>query len=325
MWENMQTDKPQVSILMAAYKPNERWLREQLISLNSQTYGNLELLIYDDCPECPLDEGIVREHITAFPYRIIRGEENLGSNKAFEILTLEGKGKYFSYCDQDDVWRFDKVSRMAQVLEKTGSPLVCSDLAIIDEDGNKIADSITKIRKRHVFREGEGLAKGLLLNNFVTGCAMMIRADVAKSAAPFVGLVVHDQWLAINAALCGRIELIREPLIDYRQHEKNQTGILHGVTDKRSYYNERIVRYLERIECYKQRLASDELASAIEELDEFYNARKRYFAKPTLSDLKIMRKYRGYAKKSVRIESVMKLIPEWMFKIILKLAKKGKI
>lgn len=325
MQKCMGTDKPLVSILMAVYKPNERWLREQLSSLNGQTYSNLELLIYDDCPACPLDEEIVRDMITAFPYRIIRGEKNLGSNKAFERLTAEGEGKYFSYCDQDDVWHSDKVERMTDVLESTGSPLVCSDLAIIDGDGKQIADSITKIRKRHVFYEGDGLASSLLVKNFVTGCAMLIRSEVAKNAVPFMDSLVHDQWLAINAALCGRIEVIRERLIDYRQHNGNQTSILHGITDKKSYYYERIEKFLLKINEYKLRLYSGKLAAEIDKLDEFYNARKRYFNKPGISELRIMWKYRDIARDSVLLESVMMLIPEWLFKIIINLAKKGKI
>lgn len=311
---------------MAVYKPEEKWLREQLSSLNAQTYPNLELLIYDDCPACPLDEDIVRELITAFPYRIIRGEKNLGSNKAFERLTTEGSGKYFSYCDQDDVWHPDKIQRMTEVLERTGSPLVCSDIAIIDGDDRRIADSITKIRKRHVFHEGEGLAGYLLVRSFVTGCAMMMRSDVAKGSVPFVDSLIHDQWLAINAALAGRIEVIREPLIDYRQHNGNQTSILHGVTDKQSYYQERIVSFKKRIDEYALRLSgSEELKSTIDELSCFIEARDRFYNKHKLSDLRLMRKYRHYAPDSVLLESFMRFLPEKLFKYILNLAKKGKI
>lgn len=321
----MEGNKPLVSILMAVYKPNEKWLLEQLDSLERQTYPNLELLIYDDCPEQPLDENTVREHITAFPYRIIRGEKNLGSNKAFERLTAEGQGKYFSYCDQDDVWHSDKIQRMVDVLEQTGSPLVCSDLEIIDGEGNHIADSITKIRKRHVFHDGEHLAGYLLIRNFVTGCAMMIKSDTAKKAMPFLDSVVHDQWLAINAALEGRIEVIRTPLINYRQHGSNQTSILHGVVSKKTYYVERIIKYRARIEDYRQRIYCDELKQTIDELTEFYDARARYFQKLSLKDLKIMLKNYKHAPESVLLESVLRFIPERLFKKILLLAKKGKI
>lgn len=52
----MEVDKPLVSILLAVYKPNENWFIEQLISLNEQTYNNLELFVYDDCPDFPTSE-----------------------------------------------------------------------------------------------------------------------------------------------------------------------------------------------------------------------------------------------------------------------------
>ena len=45
----METDKPLISIVMAVYEPNLQWFREQLDSLEAQTYPNLELLVIDDC------------------------------------------------------------------------------------------------------------------------------------------------------------------------------------------------------------------------------------------------------------------------------------
>ncbi len=325
MQECTETDKPSVSILMAVYKPDERLLAEQLKSLDRQTYSNINLLIYDDCPDFPLDEKIVSRLIKSFPYRIIRGEKNLGSNKAFERLTVEGEGKYFAYCDQDDVWHADKISRMVSVLEQTGSPLVCSDVAIIDGDGKLIADSITKVRKRHILLEGENLAEYLMVRNFVTGCAMMIRAEIAKKSVPFIDSLVHDQWLAINAALAGRIEVIREPLIDYRQHAGNQTSVLMGITDKQSYYEERILKFGDRIREYHERLYDGELKNVIDQMIVFNDARIRYFNKATLRDLKIMRRYRQFAASGVKLEIAMKLMPEWLFKKVLMLIKEGKV
>lgn len=324
MRECMETDNLSVAILMAVYKPDERLLVEQLKSLDRQTYPNINLLIYDDCPDFPLDEKIVSRLIKSFPYRIIRGEKNLGSNKAFERLTVEGEGEYFAYCDQDDVWHEDKISRMVSVLEQTGSPLVCSDVAIIDGDGKLIADSITKVRKRHILHEGENLAEYLMVRNFVTGCAMMIRAEIAKKSVPFIDSLVHDQWLAINAALAGRIEVIREPLIDYRQHAGNQTGVLKGVFTKQDYYNSRIGSMEKRLSDYKQRLIEyKELKRPIYELEQFIGARERYFYTHKADDLKIMRKYRSYAKQDVMIESIMPFLPDCIVRIVFSAVKKG--
>lgn len=315
-----------VSILMAVYKPNEEWFVKQLTSLNEQTYDNLALLIYNDCPDVPVDEELIERIITAFPYKIICGEKNLGSNKAFERLTEIGEGKYFSYCDQDDVWYPDKIRRMVEVLEQTDSPMVCSDLAIIDGEDKKIADSITDIRKRHRYYEGEALAPRLLIRNFVTGCAMLMRADVAKKAVPFVDSLVHDQWLAIIAALNGRIEVIREPLINYRQHQNNQTGVLKGVDSKKAYYEARIGNMRERIEDYKARLSEyPQITETVVELEEFNEARARYATSHKAADRRIMKKYKDFAREDVMIETIMPFMPEWTIRIIFKIIKKGVI
>ena len=39
----MGTGKPLIAILMAVYEPRMDWLREQLLSLEGQTYPNLRL------------------------------------------------------------------------------------------------------------------------------------------------------------------------------------------------------------------------------------------------------------------------------------------
>ncbi len=321
----MATDKPLVSIVLALYKPNMNWLAELLGSLNEQSYPNLELLICDDCPDDPVDEKIFSEIITDFPFRIFQNRENLGSNKAFEMLTTLAGGKYISYCDQDDIWYSDKIEKMAERLEKTGSPLVCSDMRIIDGSGVVIADSITKLRRRHVFYEGEGLAPALLVSNFVTGCAMMINADTAKKSVPFVDSLVHDQWLAINAAIEGKIEVIREPLLDYRQHKDNQTGVLKNIFDKQSYYYERLTKYLPRISDYKNRIYSGAMRGVIDDLETFYKARIGYSERISVRDLKTMLKFKKFAPRNVLVEAVMKFIPDIMFKKIISLAKNGKI
>lgn len=320
----MQIDKPLVSILLAVYKPNEKWLIEQLISLNEQSYNNLELIVYDDCPEYPVDEELFSSNITNFSFKIIRGIENKGSNIAFEELTKAGNGEYFAYCDQDDIWEKDKIELMVDKFKNTDVTLVCSDLSIIDENSQKTADSITQIRKRHVFKSGYNLAKDLLMSNFVTGCAMMVRKDIAQKAVPFEKTLIHDQWIAIIAALEGKIEFINKPLVRYRQHSNNQTGILSGVYDKATYCNIRIDDILLRYENLKTRFTNDdELEEYIDKCLRWIKARKNYFNRFNLEDLKVMIKYRKIHRLSIIIEIFLPFMTDSIFKYIIKLTKKG--
>ena len=131
----MVSAKPQISILMAVFEPRMDWLKEQLDSLNAQTYPNLKLYIRDDCSPSVSFEDIkelVNESITAIPYIVERNTENLGSNKTFERLTREAEGCYFAYCDQDDVWHPRKLEVLQRAIEAEKATLACSDVAVID-------------------------------------------------------------------------------------------------------------------------------------------------------------------------------------------------
>lgn len=320
----MQIDKPLVSILLAVYKPNEKWLIEQLISLNEQSYNNLDLLVYDDCPEEPVNEDLLKKYINNFEYRLIRGKINKGSNIAFEELTKIGNGEYFAYCDQDDIWERNKIELMVEKFKDMEVTLVCSDLSIIDEKGKKTADSITQIRKRHVFKSGYNLAKDLLISNFVTGCAMMVRKEVVQKAIPFESTLIHDHWIAIIAALEGKIEFINKSLVRYRQHTNNQTGILSDIYDKQSYYMKRVDDIYERFKAYKVRIGNnEEVKVCLDEHILWLEARKRYAKRISIKDLKIMIQYIDFHKISILIESVLPFIPDFIFKYIIKLTKKG--
>lgn len=316
-------DRPVVSILLAVYKPKESWFIEQLISLNEQTYENIELLVYDDCPDCPVDEDIIKNYITKFPYKLIRGTRNEGSNRAFEELTRIAEGEFFAYCDQDDIWENDKISLMIEKIEKKDVTLVCSDLSIIDENGNKTANSITDIRKRIVYKSGYNLAKDLLMTNFVTGCAMVVRKDTAKKAIPFEETLIHDQWIAIIAAINGKIEFINKPLVKYRQHSFNQTGILKDIYDKKTYYDKRIDDFIYRYKSLQERFPNDELEECISDSLIWLEARKNYFFKPSLNYLKTMIRYRKFHRISILIECFLPFIPDNIFKYIIKLTQKG--
>lgn len=315
---------PLVSILLAVYKPNKKWLIEQLISLNNQNYNNLELYIYDDCPEYPVEEELFKKYITKFNYKLIRGEKNQGSNRAFEELTKIANGKYFAYCDQDDIWEENKICVLMEKFKDEDTKLVLCDLSIINENGEIMAKSIRDIRKRIIYKRGYNLAESILTSNFITGCAMIVKGEIAKKAVPFEENLVHDQWIGEIAALNGKVEYSDECLVRYRQHENNQTGTLRGIYDKESYYKFRIVKFLERYKSLKERLIdAEELKGYCEYNIISLEARKGYFLKANLKDLKIMLKYNKYYKPFILLEVFIPIVPEFMFKFIIGLGQKG--
>lgn len=322
----METAKPQISILMAVYEPRMDWLREQLLSLDAQTYPNLKLYIRDDCsPTVPFDaiQSCVQDCIRAFPYVLCRNEKNLGSNGTFELLTREADGEYFAYCDQDDVWLPEKLEKLAVCMEDSGTKLVCSDMFIIDGDGKQTAESITQVRRHHVFRSGMGLAKSFLISNFVTGCTMLIRRDVAFQAAPFCPYMVHDQYLALASALEGAVVSLPDRLIRYRIHGSNQTLAMSGVKDKASYLEVRINELIRRLTWLQERFGtSEELGRELEDALQWANARRENFS-GDIRAKKTLWTYRRFSPLTSLFEIVMAGMPNGLFMSAVELKRKN--
>lgn len=323
-----ETDKPLISIVMAVYEPNLPWFREQLASLEAQTYPNLELLVLDDCsPTVPFEtvRQYVAQSIRSFPCQVARNENNLGSNGTFEKLTQQAHGKYIAYCDQDDVWLPEKLEILQKTIEQTGAKLVCSDMYIIDGQGKQTADSITKVRRHHVFYSGDNLVEGLLFRNFVTGCTMLMPADLARQAIPFCPYMVHDHYLALYASLHGKIQSVMQPLIRYRIHGNNQTDLMAGVIDRRSYRHIRIeipLCKLQWINCHIE--LPENVHNTVKDGMAWMNARKKY-SEGDRSTLRDMWKYKRLGLLPTLFESIVGLLPERFFMFFIHQAQKNRL
>lgn len=319
----IQTDKPLISIVLAIYNPNEEWLIELLKSLNEQDYENIEILAYDDCPEKPVSEKLLKENLTNFPYELFRGEKNKGSNFAFEFLTKKARGEYISYCDQDDVWEKNKLSMLIERFKNPNVVLAYSDLCIISGQGEVMHESFSVLSKRHKPLQGAGLFETLLVRNYVVGCSMIIKSSAAKKAVPFEKEFVHDHFLALFASLEGEFAYINKPLVKYRVHGNNQTGVLNGVASKKDYYEIRIEPFFIRTNDLFKRFK--ELSDLTCELLKWAEARKRYYLKPNIKDFFLILQYRRFGNSVAVFELILPFLPKGMFSYCIKLIKKGKI
>lgn len=320
-----EAGKPLIAILLAVYEPRLDWLREQLESLEAQTYPNLRLYVRDDCsPTVPFEEirRCVEACIHNFPWMITRNEENVGSNGTFQRLTKEAEGVYFAYCDQDDVWLPNKLAVLQREMEHSGALLACSDMYIMDGTGRITADSITKVRRRHVFRSGKGLDEGLLISNFVTGCTMLVRAKSARAAVPFCPYMVHDHYIALYCAAAGEILSLPQPLIRYRIHGGNQTGLMAGVTGRKRYQEIRIDLPLEKFRWLESDFPYREsLKEAIKQRRLWMEARQRQWA--TGKGKRLVWNYRQFSPLTTLFEVALRWLPEPIFRWTIWLIRKN--
>jgi glycosyltransferase involved in cell wall biosynthesis len=319
----------QVDILLATYKPNSVYFRKLLGSLNDQTYSSLKLIVRDDSGD---EESFlkvkydVEQYITAFDFEIYKNEENIGSNKTFEQLTIDADGQYLAYCDQDDIWEKEKISSLVDVIERENGVLCYSDLSIIDKDDNKVANSFKDIHKRLQHVAGNNLFKYFLRRNSVTGCAMLIKSKVAKDALPFfTGYYVHDHWLALFASSVGRISYVPEPLIRYRIHGENQIGasMLNGIESRDDYYRKKLLKERDK---FKYLLTNynfnDDCEEAIKSIFHWTEERISFFERKNVVNTISMIKKIKDDYQLILLEMAINYLPSMVGKKIISKVKK---
>ena len=304
-----------VDILLSVYNPNINFLIKQLQSLNQQTYKNIELFVFDDCVTHRTDREIIKKEISSFPVTFLPYEdENLGYTKAFETLIAASNGKYIAFCDQDDIWKNDKIEKCIHTLKKDQSLLVASDRTIIDENDNVTIPSVRKSSNKNYesWHTGDDIVKYNIFTTYAVGMCIVMDGEFARSILPLSTFTGHDKWVLCCAGIEGKISFIEEPLVKYRRHGHNVSGVLNGVNSKKDYYQKRVLCHQKIIEDlikkyphYKDK----------EEVLEFSQGR-------LTKNRKILRKYRCLAPDIVKFEIVLSFIPGFLFKPLMYLARK---
>ena len=107
-----------VTILLATLN-GEDYLKAQLESIAAQTYENWQLVVGDD-GSTDGTISILEEFSKQYPEQvtIIKNDPPQGSAKDnFISLIQNSYGPYFMFCDQDDVWKPDKIYLTLQKME----------------------------------------------------------------------------------------------------------------------------------------------------------------------------------------------------------------
>ena len=274
-----------ITIIMAVYNGQE-YIREQLESLKDQTYTEWRLVIRDDRSSDKTAE-IVKKFSDEVEQEVIFkvNEKPSGSAKNnFALLINDAKeSDYVMFCDQDDIWKKDKIeitfNKMKQVEERYGRDfplLVHGDVEVIDENGNINADSMFEMS--HI--NADSKLPQILIQNHVTGCTMMCNKKLIAGISEYASseyIIMHDYLAALYASVFGKIEVIKKPLLSYRQHSGNSVGaknnnnpvyLLKRLANGRKSYKEAMetsrnqVKFF--VEIYREELAAEKYCKEYE-------------------------------------------------------------
>jgi glycosyltransferase involved in cell wall biosynthesis len=227
---------PTTSVALCTHN-GEKFVVSQLHSVLRQTQPPKEIVVSDDASSdatVRLIRSTFEAHLARNPgvrivLRVLENKQALGVVANFQQAILSCTSELVALCDQDDVWRPERLARATAAFRRRPTlQLVHSDARLIDEGGAELPETLFEALglgedAKRMIRSGNAFDL-LMKRNVVTGATAMIRRDLATRATPFPEGWVHDEWLAVVAAVLGEVDLIDERLIDYRQHDRNVIG-----------------------------------------------------------------------------------------------------
>jgi len=214
-----------VDIAMATYN-GERFIAEQLLSIQKQTYPYWTLYISDDASTDNTIKIIKDFASTDSRIKLINTERQGGVVNNFNRALLATDAEYVLLSDQDDYWPEQRLNNLlTAMMEKPQDnvAMVFSDLTLVDENLNTVSESFYKSRS---INPTENINCNMLIwKCSVYGCSVIVNRKLLKKCLPMPeGITMHDNWLALNAATESGLYFYNHQTILYRQHSNNVVG-----------------------------------------------------------------------------------------------------
>lgn len=208
------TITPLVSVALCTYN-GAAYLREQLDTILTQSYSNLEFIIVDDGST---DETvhILKEYATRDSrIQLYENDTNLGFNANFQKAISLCSGEWIAIADQDDIWHRQKLEIMMRSWNQQAVLIHCSSKKFTD------AASIAGQQQPAVRSFNGNNIQQLAAKNTVEGHNLLFHHSLKQKAIPFPEKLFYDWWLGAVATVNGGVQWIEQVLVWRRIHEHN--------------------------------------------------------------------------------------------------------
>lgn len=220
-----------ISVAMTTFN-GEKYIRKQIESILNQSMKVDEIIVCDDGST---DKTV--EILKEYPVTVYQNETNLGYRlnfkKAMSLCTQE----YTFLCDQDDIWKPDKVKIMIEIMQKNPNiHVLASSFEYIDSKDNLILMKQKKNFSNNNLYPKSVKSEALvpvvfdeyLPMNYFQGCSLVldkwIKDLVLKN---FDDRLPHDWLISMIASSYQGMFFFNKALFKYRLHENNSIGVEH--------------------------------------------------------------------------------------------------
>ena len=215
---DMNGKHPEVSVIMNCWN-GDRYLREAMDSVFSQTFSHWEIVFWDngsidDSPEIAKSYGS--------KVRYFRNDQTSTLGAARNKALSRCRGKFIAILDVDDIWLPEKLEIQLKLFEKNPNLGMTYSNSIFFNEKGEIDDlfSLCSPHKGKVFGP-------LLEKNFISTETMMFKKSILDQL-PYVFddryTMVMDYDLSLRIAYNYELDFISRPLSKWRSHCKSETS-----------------------------------------------------------------------------------------------------
>lgn len=229
-----------ISVALCTFN-GARFVEEQLESLVRQERQPDELVVCDDGSNDGTVQ-LIRRCSSDIPFtvKIRENPKRLGVFRNFEQAIGLCSGEIIAPCDQDDVWRPEKLALMEQVLaENPQAGMVFSDAEVVNDQLQPMNMNLWDCagfsdELQQQFRQGEAF-RYLVNRNYIFGCTMVFRSRLRDLFLPFPEqfkfIHLHDGLIILFTSAVAPIIPLEQKLVSYRQHSGQQIGAFVRMSD----------------------------------------------------------------------------------------------
>lgn len=214
--------QPKVSVIIPTYNGSS-YIEKTICSVLEQTYGNIELIVIDDCST---DNTLIivndlKSKLQA-DFSILVNQKNLGLMKTNNHAAKQCTGDFLMILGHDDYLDKQHIERMLPEFN-TGDVMLWCNSYVVDKQGLIVYLSLKPILQKfkNLF------VKPLLRNaNFISSTGALIKMSAFKEVNGFNEDFLHfGEWsLWIKLAAIGSIRFVSTPIAFYRRHDFNMTS-----------------------------------------------------------------------------------------------------
>ena len=208
--------QPLVSVIMNCFN-GEKYLRDAIDSVISQTYKNWELIFWDNQSKDKSSEIFKSYKDKRLKY-FLANQHTSFLYKARNLAIEKSKGDYIAFLDTDDLWEKDKLELQMHFFNNPEVGVVFSNIWMIKKNIKK-----KKLHEKKKLPQGH-IYDSLIKNYNVGIVTTVIRKEYyvkLKNKFDERFSIIGDFDLFLRLSKICKFQSIQKPLASYRLHGKN--------------------------------------------------------------------------------------------------------